>query len=113
MSRQRRSQENNELTWSLKKAGGASGATAATATSSSTLTSGGLYDLDTLNEDFVTAQRPSPSAFHDITEPKMDCLRDLNKDKATFKDMIRAADTDVANHAARMRKLNESTAAAE
>ena len=73
-------------------------------------TSGGLYDLDTLNEDLVTATRPSPSAYQDITEPKMDSLRALNKSKkaATFKDMIRAADADVANHAARMRKLNET-----
>ena len=65
--------------------------------------------MDTLNEDLVTATRPSPSAYQDITEPKMDSLRALNKSKkATFKDMIRAADADVANHAARMRKLNET-----
>jgi len=121
MSRQpRRAQHNADLNWSLIKKEGAGtgsfgGATATTASSSlssssypTLATSGGLYDLDTLNEDLVTAQRPSPSAFHDITEPKMDSLRALNKNKAAFKDMIRAADADVANHAARMRKLNES-----
>ncbi|KAK1744828.1 exocyst complex component 5 [Skeletonema marinoi] len=112
MSRQpRRAQGNADLNWSIVK-GGATATTAASSLSSSSYptlaTSGGLYDLDTLNEDLVTAQRPSPSAFHDITEPKMDSLRALNKNKAAFKDMIRAADADVANHAARMRKLNES-----
>jgi len=123
MASKRRIQGNRDITWSLtaKKEGGAAlsvGATATTAASSSSssaassyptlTTSGGLYDLDTLNEDLVTASRPSPSAYHDITEPKMDSLRALNKNKASFKDMLRAADADVANHAARMRKLNES-----
>lgn len=109
MASKRRSQGGNSRD---SLAGGATQTAAAAASSLSssypTLTTGGLYDLDTLNEDLVTAVRPSPSAYNDISEPKMDSLRALNKNKATFKDMLRAADADVANHAARMRKLNES-----
>ena len=41
-------------------------------------------------------------------EPKLDNLRSLNKNKATFKDMLRAADADAANHADRVRKFNEA-----
>lgn len=75
------------------------------------MTSGGLYDLDTLDEELVTATGPSSSAYHDMMEPKLDNLRSLNK-SASFKEMLRAADADAANHAARMRKYNESEAAA-
>ena len=65
--------------------------------------SGGLYDLDTLDEDLV---RASTSAY--TTEPKLDKLRALNKNRATFKDMIRAADADAKAHASQMREMNES-----
>eukprot|EP00804_Cyclotella_cryptica_P030059 CCRYP_016967-RA/>CCRYP_016967-RA protein AED:0.05 eAED:0.05 QI:63/1/1/1/1/1/6/2268/1120 len=71
-------------------------------------TTGGLYDLDTLDEELVHPTGPSSSAYADLTEPKLDRLRALNKSKATFKDMIRAADEDAASHAARMRRANES-----
>lgn len=71
-------------------------------------TAGGLYDLDTLDEEFVRATGPSSSALFREMEPKMDNLRAVNK-KATFKQMIRAADADVAEHAARVRKVQELT----
>ena len=71
-------------------------------------TAGGLYDLDTLDEEFVRATGPSSSALFREMEPKMDNLRALNK-KATFKQMIRAADADAAEHAARVRKVQELT----
>lgn len=67
-------------------------------------THGGLYDLDTLDEELVHPTGPSSSAFADLSEPKLDNLRALNKTKATFKDMIRAADADAIAHAARMRE---------
>ena len=73
-------------------------------------THGGLYDLDTLDEDLVHATAPSSSAYNDVAEPRLDNLRSLNKSKATFKELLRAADADAANHAARMRKLNETEA---
>jgi hypothetical protein len=69
-------------------------------------TTGGLYDLDTLDEDLVHPTGPSSSAYT-TTEPKLDRLRGINKNKATFKDMMRAADADAAAHAARMRQANE------
>ena len=76
------------------------------------MTSGGLYDLDTLDEELVTATGPSSSAIRYI-EPKLDNLKSVQKNpKSTFKEMIRAADADAANHAARMRKYNESQASA-
>jgi hypothetical protein len=71
-------------------------------------TTGGLYDLDTLDEDLVHPTGPSSSAYADLSEPKLDRLRALNKSKATFREMIRAADEDAASHAARMRQSNES-----
>ena len=75
------------------------------------MTSGGLYDLDTLDEELVTATGPSSSAIRYI-EPKLDNLKSVQRNqKATFKEMIRAADADAANHAAR-RKYNESQASA-
>jgi len=76
------------------------------------MTSGGLYDLDTLDEELVTATAPSSSAYRDVVEPRLDNLRSLNRAKATFKEMLRAADADAANHAARVRKFNEKEAAA-
>lgn len=84
------------------------GAPSSASASSSYHTHGGLYDLDTLDEHLVTPSGPSSSAYTADTEPRMDNLRSLNKSKATFKEMLRAADTDAANHAARMRRLNDS-----
>lgn len=66
-------------------------------------TTGGLYDLDTLDEDLVHPSGPSSSAF--TAEPKLDRLRTINKNKASFKDMMRAADADAVAHAARMRQV--------
>ena len=92
------------------------GAPSAAASSQSTsspypMTSGGLYDLDTLDEELVTATRPSSSAIRYI-EPKLDNLKSVQKNpKSTFKEMIRAADADAANHAARMRKYQAAAAA--
>jgi hypothetical protein len=74
-------------------------------------TTGGLYDLDALDEDLVTATAPSSSAYHDAMEPNLDNLRSLNRSKATFREMIRAAEADAANHAARMQSFNESRSA--
>jgi len=48
----------------------------------------------------------APVAFS--TEPRLDNLRALDKSKTSFKDMLRAADADSAEHAARMRKLSEA-----
>ena len=118
MSSKRRSQgsqasKKDDLSWSIIKGGAAqSGGASSSSSSYPTLSaSGGLYDLDTLNEDLVRPTAHS-AAFHDITEPKMDSLRSLNKHKASFKDMIRAANADAANHAATMRKLNEPATSA-
>ena len=92
------------------------GAPSAAASSQSTsspypMTSGGLYDLDTLDEELVTATGPSSSAIRYI-EPKLDNLKSVQKNpKSTFKEMIRAADADAANHAARMRKYQAAAAA--
>jgi len=74
-------------------------------------TTGGLYDLDALDEELVTATAPSSSAFHDAMEPNLDNLRSLNRSKATFREMIRAAEADAANHAERVRSFNESRSA--
>jgi hypothetical protein len=54
-------------------------------------TSGGLYDLDNLDEDLLTPTGPSPYIVADL-EPKLDNLRSLNKSKAKFQDLMRAAD---------------------
>lgn len=90
----------------------AGGAVVPSSSSTYPATSGGLYDLDALDEELVTATGPSSSAYHDAIEPKLDNLRSLNKSKATFREMIRAAEADAANHAARMRSFNESRSAA-
>ena len=75
-------------------------------------THGGLYDLDALDEALVTATRPSSSAYRDDLEPKLDKLKSLHgKSNATFKEMIRAAEADAANHAARVRDYKEVAAA--
>ena len=74
-------------------------------------TTGGLYDLDALDEELVTATAPSSSAFHDAMEPNLDNLRSLNRSKATFREMIRAAEADAANHVARVRSFKESRSA--
>ena len=74
-------------------------------------TTGGMYDLDALDEELVTATAPSSSAFHDAMEPNLDNLRSLNRSKATFGEMIRAAEADAANHASRVRSFNESRSA--
>eukprot|EP00579_Thalassiosira_antarctica_P010408 CAMPEP_0201923060 /NCGR_PEP_ID=MMETSP0903-20130614/10915_1 /ASSEMBLY_ACC=CAM_ASM_000552 /TAXON_ID=420261 /ORGANISM="Thalassiosira antarctica, Strain CCMP982" /LENGTH=1141 /DNA_ID=CAMNT_0048460305 /DNA_START=90 /DNA_END=3515 /DNA_ORIENTATION=+ len=115
----------NEMMWSMKPGDsitgrvndnvsgsgvGVSGAPPPPPTPSYPMTSGGLYDLDTLDEELVTATAPSSSAYQDVMEPKLDNLRSLNKSKATFKEMLRAAGADAANHAVRMRKFNESEA---
>jgi hypothetical protein len=71
-----------------------------------------MYDLDALDEELVTATRPSSSAYHDAMEPKLDNLRSLNKSTATFKEMIRAAEADAAIHAARLRGFDEVRSAA-
>jgi hypothetical protein len=71
-----------------------------------------MYDLDALDEELVTATRPSSSAYQDAMEPKLDNLRSLNKSTATFKEMIRAAEADAATHAARVRGLDEGRSAA-
>ena len=63
-------------------------------------TSGGLYDLDTLDEELVTATASSSAVE---PEPRFDNLRSLDR-SATFAQMLRAADADVAQHAARTRK---------
>ena len=60
--------------------------------SSYPITSGGLYDLDTLDEELLTPTGPSPSVVADLLEPKLDNLRSLNKSKAKFQDLMRAAD---------------------
>ena len=71
-------------------------------------THGGLYDLDALDEALVTATRPSSSAYRDDLEPKLDNLKALHgKSNATFQEMIRAAEADAANHAARVRDYKE------
>ncbi|KAL7545970.1 hypothetical protein ACHAWF_009321 [Thalassiosira exigua] len=41
-------------------------------------------------------------------EPRLDNLRALDRNRATFKEMLRAADADAANHAARVRRFHES-----
>ena len=69
-------------------------------------TTGGLYDLDTLDEDLVHPSAPSSSAY--AVDPKLDKLRSINKSKASFKEMMRAADADAAAHATRMREVYES-----
>ena len=56
------------------------------------VTSGGLYDLDTLDEDMLTPTGPSPAVVADLLEPTLDNLRALNKSKAKFQDLMRAAD---------------------
>lgn len=75
-------------------------------------THGGLYDLDALDEALVTATRPSSSAYRDDLEPTLDNLKSLHgKSNATAKEMIRAAEADAANHAARVRDYKEVAAA--
>lgn len=56
------------------------------------VTSGGLYDLDNLDEELLMPTGPSPSVVADLLEPKLDNLRSLNKSKAKFQDLMRAAD---------------------
>ena len=61
--------------------------------------SGGIYDLDATFDNIADDSV--------AIEPRLDNLRALNKNKASFGDMLRAADADAANHAARMRKFHQ------
>ena len=74
-------------------------------------TTGGLYDLDTLDEDLVHPSAPS-SLVH-AADPKLDKLKNVNKNKASFKEMMRAADADAAAHATRMREVSKNFSTGE
>lgn len=94
-----------DLTWSVRAAPSADPLVSkppARELRESLPTTGGLYDLDTLDEDLVHPSGPSSSAF--ASEPKLDKLRAINKNKASFKDIMRAADADAQAHTARMRE---------